>query len=206
MAITTIKEFGEKILEGVNADIDDLPKGSMAAWFGAAGSGVTYFRHGETMPIEQYSRIVGIFQGDNDIRVYTICVDPKSAGLETPAGWKTQPPRRYTFTKTAPTYVAEVMSLETMADEIIEEWNELADDDDDEPGEFEAITEYIGGLDTLLDRDRLLADLNDGAHHPDDEGDDGEEDTITVETPKPNPDATATVNGPGPTPPTVTPA
>lgn len=161
MAIKTIGEFGAAILEGVSVDIDDLPKGSMAAWFAdPATNRPTIFRVNAAVPFDAYSRVIAIFQGEETIRVYTL---PAAPPEPRPADWKDQSPSRFTLTKTAPTYVAEVMNLDAMAALLIDEWDTLGDTDSAEE-ELAAVIEYLRGKNLTS----LAEALEAGEHHADD--------------------------------------
>lgn len=166
MTIETLDQFRTRILEGVVADIDDLPKGMSAAWFNnPATNQPTIFQVKEVAPFDKYSRVVAIFQGDHTVRIYTMASAPPDPK---PADWPPREPTRYTLSRTAPTYVAEVMTLEAMADAIIDEWNLVAGPETPDD-ELEAVIEYIAGLDVLVERDKLLTALREGDHHDDGE-------------------------------------
>ena len=139
--VKTIQEFGEAVLAGVSVDIDDLPKGAMVSWFADPSTGKpTTFKVGEVHPFDPYSRVIGIFQSEETIRVYTL---PAAPPTPRPNDWKDRPPTRYTLTRDAPTFVAETMvSLDVMAALLIEEWNVLGDVDSAEE-EREAVTQWL---------------------------------------------------------------
>lgn len=143
MPITTIKEFSDALIEGVRADFNDLPKGSAFAWFPTTTGGPTMFKHGEPVPFDSYSRIIALFQDDGVARVYAMPAAPPNP---VPADWKMRSPTRYTLSKQAPTYFAETMSLDAMADMLIEEWNEVAGELNAADFELESVLEYIEGL------------------------------------------------------------
>lgn len=162
MAIETFDQFRTRVLEGVVADIDELPRGSSAAWFNNPVTGKpTIFNVKEPAPFDQYSRVIAIFQDAHTIRVYTAASAPPDPK---PADWPMREPTRYTLTKVAPTYVAEVMTLEALADAVVDEWNLVAGPETPDD-ELASILEYIATLDTVLERDKLLTSLRDGAHH-----------------------------------------
>ena len=124
-------ELKDKIEEASGLSIDELPRVTGLSWFqGLTGKQVVVVT-GAEFPLLEGAVVYAMFQNDDVVRVYTLSKDQKKAS----------PPSRYTFTKSAPTFVAEVMSLDTFIDEIAEEWQmvagldliEDADDDDDAP-------------------------------------------------------------------------
>jgi hypothetical protein len=139
----TFKEFYAAIVENVRAEIDDLPHGSMVTWFPDPNGRPTVFRQSKPCPLDPESIIFAIFQGPTDARVYTLGAPPPDPK---PTGWTGRAPTRYTLTKTAPTFVAETMTLEAMANEMAEEWNQIADGVNAADIELESVIEYIEGL------------------------------------------------------------
>ena len=178
MAITTIEEFARTIMEAV--DIDDLPKCAACMVYDPHSGRQVFLKHGETLPFDPFSRVIAIFQNDAVVRVYTLGAAPPKEGK--PAGWKDQPPTRYTITKTAPTYVAETMNLDAMADEIIDEWTEVAEGMSSAESELEKVIDYVSGLDDIIARETLLGELRDRLHREGgDDEDDGDDETTQTE-------------------------
>lgn len=164
--ISSIEEFRDRILDGVHTDIDDLPKGAMVAWFGGAT-----FKPNEAVPFDEFSRVIAIFQNDDVARVYSL---PAAPPQPVPSGWKVKSPIRYTLTKVAPTYVAEVMDLTTFADEIIDEWNEVGLGMNSAEAEREAIIAHIEAFGAeAIGGAALVQELRDEVHL--DDGDDDNE-------------------------------
>jgi hypothetical protein len=114
-----VDELTAKIEEVSGLELDTLPRMTGFSWFGADGKPLAIVV-GQPFPINAGSTAYVMFQNDDVVRVYTL-----SRSAEKPS-----PPSRYTFTKTAPTFGAEVMSLDTFIDEIAEEWQEVAGLDD----------------------------------------------------------------------------
>jgi hypothetical protein len=172
MTITTIKEFGDAILEGVRADFNDLPKGATFAWFNnPSTNSPTMFKHGEPVPFDSFSRVIALFQDDDVVRIYTMPAAPPNP---IPADWKARSPTRYTLTKTAPTYFAETMNLDAMASEMIEEWNAIADGINAADIELESVIEYIEGLaieGAMVNSSVLLEGLRNEEHREEDDSD-----------------------------------
>src|SRR5579864_3162215 len=111
-----VDELTQKIEEASGLSIDELPRMTGFSWFqNAKGEPITIVL-GQPFPLKDGTTAYAMFQNDDVVRVYTL-----SKSAEKPS-----PPSRYTFTKTAPTYAAEVMSLDTFIDEIAEEWQEAA--------------------------------------------------------------------------------
>lgn len=184
MTITTIKEFSDALIEGVRADFEDLPKGSAFAWFPTVTNAPTVFRHGEQVPFDPYSRIIALFQDEGVAKVYSMPAAPPNP---VPADWKSRAPTRYTLTKTAPTYFAETMSLDAMASELIDEWNQIADGVNAADMELEAVIGYIedqlantDGSTDLISVSALLEDLR-GEVHRGLDSDDGSDETANGE-------------------------
>jgi hypothetical protein len=162
--ITTVEQFRDRISDGVHADIDDMPRGMMVAWFGG-----TMWKPGEAVPFDEYSRVIAIFQNDDVARVYSLPAAPPNP---IPGGWKVKSPIRYSLTKTAATYVAEVMDLTTFADEIINEWNEVALGMSSAEAEREAIIDHIESFGAeVLTGSVLVQELRDEIHLADDDDD-----------------------------------
>jgi hypothetical protein len=168
--ITTIKAFSERILSGVQADIDDLRRGGGAMWFGPGSP--CFIELTKPLPFDEYSVAIAVFQNDSVIRVYTLPAVPPTPR---PAAWKTREPMCYTLTKLAPTYVFETMSLETMADEIVDEWNELAVEMSSAEAEREAVIDYIESFGAEpIGAMTLAQEIRDEVHLEDDD-DEGDE-------------------------------
>jgi hypothetical protein len=200
--LKTMKEFGERIMVAAGVDVDELPHGVMFTWFGAPNGSPTVFRQGEPAPLDPQSRVIALFQNDDAARIYTIALvppDPK------PADWKPKAPARYTFSKLAPTYFVETMTLEVMADEIGDEWSELADGVSSGQRELDAVIEHIEGLDEWVGKSTLIAELQGGLHHgvdgDDEEEGEGELDDGPSDTIPPPPGVAAIVEAPPETPP-----
>jgi hypothetical protein len=181
--LTSIKEFGERIAQGVETDPAELPQSQTAAWFGPGGS-LLYLELFKPNPLDRvagsallsYSVIAAIFHDDETIRVYTL---PAAIPDPRPTDWKVRSPGRTTLTKTAPTYVTEAIPLDTMADLIIDEWNALAGASSPADAELAAVVDYIESLNETVSRERLVSDLTEGLHRgeaePDDDDDEPEE-------------------------------
>jgi hypothetical protein len=192
MAITTGKEFVDRIMAGMSSDINDLPQAQTAAWFNSPTGNATVFKTGEPVPFDEFSFVAGIFQDDTVIRIYAF---PRKAPEPTPANWVVRRPTRYTLTRTAPTYVSEFMNLEVMADEIINEWDQLASGMSSAEVEREAIIDWLSTFgNEQLFGPRLIEEIRDEAHLETDESDDDEPD---------EPEETGV--GAAPPPPAVTP-
>jgi hypothetical protein len=189
--IETVQECLQAILEGVEGDIDDLPKGASAVWYPTTTDARTTFRVGEFVPFDPYSRVVGIFHNDDVIRVYTL---PAAAPTPRPQAWIDRAPMRYTLSRTAPTYAVDTMNLDAFAAETIKEWNALVDDEEGPNADDEllAVVEYIerrssetGGMLALT---KLVEELNEGAHRPDDEEEEeGDEEETAADPTQANP-------------------
>lgn len=168
MAIETVEQFRQRILDNVTDDIDELPRGVEAAWFNDPVTNTpTKFQINQSVPFDKFSRVVAVFQSDDVIRVYSM---PSAPPDPKPADWPTRPPTRYTLTRTAPTYVAEILTLEAMADAISDEWNAVGDANETAAGELETVLEFLAGQDKLIDRDQLIMQLREGAHYDVEEG------------------------------------
>ena len=132
-----VDELTQKIEEASGLSIDELPRMSGFVWFGSVEFDATtksvkptppiVVASGQEFPLKAGAIVYAMFQDNEVVRVYTLSRDPAKAS----------PPSRYTLTKAASTYGAEVMSLDTFIDEIAEEWQMVAGLDDledpDEP-------------------------------------------------------------------------
>lgn len=179
--ISTITEFTDKILDGVGADINDLPRSSSMLWLGPGGSPV-FLEVKKAVPFDPSSFVVAIFHNDAVVRVYTL---PLKQPTPVPDGWKVRPPQRYTLSRTASTYVCDEMSLDTMADEIVEEWNQLALEMSSADIELEAVKDYIEGLPPTTTLGQLIEMLDAGLHHEEEEETEIVENGATVPAPPP---------------------
>lgn len=164
----TLDELRKYIQDNLIVDLDELPLGRSVAWFNNPSTGQpTMIEFNSPLPFDTFSTVIAIFQTDHAFRVYTL---PGARPDPVPNGWRDRAPTRFTLSKTAPTYCAEVMSLEAMARAIVDESNALAG------GEADLILEYIEEQDPVIDRDKLLAELRADAHlEPTGGGDEEEE-------------------------------
>jgi hypothetical protein len=167
MSITTIQEFRDAIEEGVNADIADLPRGTTLAWFPTVSQSPTMFKVTQPVPFDQYSTVIAVFDQGEAVTVYSL---PRAVPEPKPSDWKVQPPLRYTLTKNAPTYVAEELSIDTMAELIIDEWNLVAESLSSAEAEREAVADWLAtqGARTA---DSVAEEVREGAHNEDDDSD-----------------------------------
>jgi hypothetical protein len=211
MPITTVKEFGEAILEGVRAPIDDLPKPALVAWFGLNAS-LLYIEINKPNPLDRFSVVIAIFHDEEALRIYTLpAALPQGVsgsggkfvdGNGNPVDWRIRAPSRSILSRIAPTYVTEAFpNLDVMADAIIDEWNMLADGISSADAELEAVIEYLetfpkGGVSV----EHILDDLRAGAHHIDeDDEDDGDDSPTTTPNQEPaSPPAPVAVSAPAP--------
>lgn len=170
--ISNMQEFQSYVKDGTRGYLDSVPIAAMAAWFGPGGSQM-YFQPLGQFQIDPYSTPIAIFHDDNVIRVYTL---PSKVPDPKPAVWTDRRPRRYTFTKTAPTYVVEEMDLQLMADEIIDEWVVLAEATSSAEAELDKVIQWITDEKPATIAD-IIVGLHEGAHRmTDDDGDEEEED------------------------------
>ena len=127
-----VDELTQKIEEASGLAVDELRRTSGFVWFppfDPSGKPTlpVVVAVGAPFPLKDGAVVYAMFQDNEVVRVYTLSRDQQ----------KPSPPSCYTLTKTAPTYAAEVMSLDTFIDEIAEEWQMVAGLDDledpDEP-------------------------------------------------------------------------
>jgi hypothetical protein len=131
----TGKMIGEKIIEELPVDIDDLPRVWMARWQGQA------ITPGKPLPFDQFSMATWVFHDDKSIRVYTL-------GAEKPADvaakdWKIRPSIRYTLVVGSPDVIGEEMNVDVWIDEIVNECTQVVADMSSAEMEREAIADYI---------------------------------------------------------------
>jgi hypothetical protein len=181
MSIKTIQEFRDRIEEGVNADITDLPKGQSVAWFAPPGSNTaTMFRVLSDVPFDAYSTVIALFDQGDSITAYTL---PKAPPELKPADWKVTSPCRYTLTKTAPTYLMEVMTIDAMADLIVDEWNLVADTMSSAEAEREAIADWLSSQPSTSHATGVAEIIRSGEYaEEDEEEDDAPESSSTPTT------------------------
>jgi hypothetical protein len=189
MAIQTIKELGEAILEGVRADPSMLPKPALVAWFGPNAS-LLYIEINKPSPMDRFSVVVGIFHDDDNIRIYTLPASVPKEATKGPDGklmvgnfeWIVRSASRIILSRISPTYVQESLpNLDALADAMIDEWNVLAEGVTSAELELESVCDYLEGLEPGrygLSADAVSAlaqDLRAGEHHADDEDEDEDE-------------------------------
>jgi hypothetical protein len=153
-AVVDPKSFYARLDEGTKDYLGKVPVATMVGWFGAGG--LTFFQlpqrltdgtaRAVPMSIDPFSVPIAIFQDDAVIRVYSL---PALAPDPRPAEWVDRAPRRFTLTKGAPTLVIEELPLAVMADEIIHEWEELAEGMNLADLELERIVALIDSIDPL---------------------------------------------------------
>lgn len=147
------KTLDAYINRGIKRYVGKVPQATVVGWYGkngiewirlptlkADGSAVVH-----PLPIDPHSVPMSIFQNDAVIRVYTL---PMPVPSPRPAEWVDRPPRRFTFTKTAPTVVIEEMSLATVGQEIVSEWKELADELVTADEELELVMELVESMES----------------------------------------------------------
>lgn len=111
-----IKEVADQIEKKAGVDVLSLPVGRRFMTRAPDGQ-MVMIKAGEAWPIGKPdgSIVVSLFQGEDEVRVYTLAAEA-SAGQEPP------PPTRYTISKHIPAVFAEVMAIETFINEIANEW------------------------------------------------------------------------------------
>lgn len=136
----TIGDLMKAIVELSGKDDSVLPIVKGCMWFGmydASGRlGPPVTLHvDEKSPFNPRMHVVGLFQNDSEVRVYSVPISNKVDKGETAL------PTRHTLNKIAPTFVFEVMPLETFQMEYATELQALAEntatledfEDEDEP-------------------------------------------------------------------------
>lgn len=169
MSITTAQEVIAAISEAV--EIGDLPQPQKAVWFPPPGfAAPTTIDLAKDVPFDPNSVVIGIFHDEDEIRIYSL---GKAAPTPAPAGWKPSLPTRYVLTRTAPTYVSEAMSMDTMAEEMIDEWNRVASAISSAEVEREAVIAWLAGFgdEALPQAPSLIQELRDEVHLQDDDDD-----------------------------------
>lgn len=147
-----LKDVLEKIETLSGADIVSLKHMAKYVWFAGPNGAPTVFAHGEDWPMapEKTVMILGMFQGDNDVRVYTLAV-----------GDSKHPPTCYTLDKRSPTMVCESMSLDTFIAEMADEWSVLDAEMSTAEKERESIVSFL----QKMNGDAVLVGLiEEGAH------------------------------------------
>jgi hypothetical protein len=118
-------ELAKEIEERSGVIAADMPRLAHFVWFSGPNGQPTVMTGGQPLPFKANSLVYAMFQNDEVVRAYVL----GAASMDQSA-----PPSRYTFSKQAPTYSVEVMTLEVFMDEIADEWQAAAglDDEDDE--------------------------------------------------------------------------
>jgi len=157
MPIQTVEDFRDYLTDHMIVEPDELPVGRSCAWFANPQTGVpTMFEVSKPVPFDSYSGVLAIFQTEQVIKVYSIPLPPPTPR---PSDWQDRRPTRYTLTRVAPTYVAETMTWDVLAQAVVADGNELAG------GETQMMIDYIAGQsEEMLKRDELVEALEDGAH------------------------------------------
>jgi len=199
MPITTAQEMIEAIFEAI-PNLSKLPQGRSVGWLPAPGSlAPTMIKAGEPIPFDPYSRVVSIFHDDEVIRVYTLGLVPPEPK---PKDWTPSPPMRFTLTKSAPTYVSEIMNLDTMATEMIKEWVMVESDMTSTEAEREKVVAYLEAFVTDMQSamfNEIIQDIREGVHaEPDDDDDDDLDEPDDIEA---DPTAAPAVSVVAPAPP-----
>ena len=117
-------ELAKEIEERSGVDPADMPRLAHFVWFSVMNGGPTLFTVGQPLPFKKATVVYAMFQNDEVVRVYVLATAQEDD--------KAAPPSRYTFSKQAPTYSVEVMTLEVFMDEIADEWQAAAGLDDDD--------------------------------------------------------------------------
>lgn len=191
MAFTTYGEIFQYIQENVRVDPESLPKATTAAWFAGPDKTITTVWRIDLkskkgcVPFDEYLRIFYIFQDEDTIRAYCL---PEPPTNPRPQVWEgdNRLPSRFVLTRTAPTYVAEVMTPDVWAEEVTRELNALIPDDDEPTAdeELENVVEFLSEMHKAtppghsVKLDAVIQALQEFQHRPEesDEGDDGEPD------------------------------
>jgi hypothetical protein len=175
MPITDVKEFGQYIQDSAASDIDELPKCGTVGWFGP-NQGFMYFEVFKPNPLDVYSTIFAIFQGDDTIRIYQL---PGAKPPNTPDDkWRIRPPSRWTLTRVAPTYVSEAFpSMDAIADAIVAEFDELGEASASADVELTRVIEFLEAASPLTPVRELVEQLGDLQHREIDDDDDEEPET-----------------------------
>jgi hypothetical protein len=178
--INNIQEFGEYVQNNALIDPTELPKGSQVGWFGPNGE-LQFFNINLASPIDKYSIVVAIFHDDDSYMLYTF---PAAIPTPRPADWKVRNPSRFTLSKISPTFMVEAFpDLDTFADALVEEWNDVAGETGGAEGELEAVLAYLENLgDMQIPANKLHEEFSAGLHHEVEDDDD--------ETPSPTETAT----------------
>jgi hypothetical protein len=115
-----IQDLADQIEKKAKVNVLALPVGKRLMIRGADGK-MLLIKAGEPWPAPPDGSVVmALFQGEGEVRVYTLAADEESKKGEEPK--RLPPPTRYTVSKHVPSIFAEIMSGETFIDEIANEW------------------------------------------------------------------------------------
>lgn len=123
------------------------------------------------------SLVIALFQGDDDVRVYTLAAEAAvGAGKEPP------PPTRYTISKHQPAVFAEIMGIDTFINEIASEWVVVDEGVSSAERERAAVVEFLkqnGSLPVAL----LVSMIEAEDHIEHDEEDDEDKTVVPSDSP-----------------------
>jgi hypothetical protein len=177
-----IKELAEKIEKKAGVDVLSLPIGRRFMTRAPDGKMVIFevekpwpIPGGQQLPQPSLdgSTIMGLFQGDDEVRVYTLFL-----GEAPKDGTVTPPPSRYTISKHQPAIFCEIMAIETFINEIADEWSTVDEGISTAERERAAV---VGFCQANLTKSgyELAGLIANGEHIEDDEEDDESEAAVT---------------------------
>jgi hypothetical protein len=168
-----IKELAEKIEKKAGVDVLALPIGRRFMTRAPDGKMVIFevekpwpITGGQQLPQPSLdgSTIMGLFQGDDEVRVYTLFLGESK---EPP------PPSRYTISKHQPAIFCEIMAIETFINEIADEWSTVDEGISTAERERAAVVAYL--QENISKSGYVLAiEIGEAKHIPDDDEEDDE--------------------------------
>lgn len=170
-----IKELAEKIEKKAGVDVLALPIGRRFMAKAPDGKMALYEVEKPWPIANDGSTIMALFQGDDDVRVYTLFL-----GEATKDGPPPPPPSRYTISKHQPAIFAEIMAIETFINEIADEWSTVDEGISTAERERAAVVAY---LQTNMTKSGYeLATLIASEEHLEDDEEDDEPEGVVAST------------------------
>jgi hypothetical protein len=124
----TLESLIARIQERAGVEITDLPQGAGLGWFPIPwdeshkyARSVSLWQRGQSSPLNPAMMIIAIFDGDDEVRVYTLAIKGGDKG-----GDKPKPPTRYTLSKRSFQWFSEEMEADNFVQEFAEELTTVA--------------------------------------------------------------------------------
>ena len=168
-----IKELAEKVEKKAGVNVLALPLGQKFMTRSPKGE-MILFEVDKPWPVAgDGSTIMVMFQGDDEVRVYTLFLGEAPKDRPVPA------PSRYTISKHQPAIFSEIMAMETFINELADEWSTIDEGISTAERERAAVVEYLQA--NISKSGYILAiEIAEGKHLPDDDDEEDDEPEAAV--------------------------